>query len=217
MVTLRRISTLSTTALPALAVLVVGHNLVFLLAYGADFGRDLARTGDGPSWDETVRVVLAAAGLFGAAASWRVAHLVRLLRQLDPDCEAGLIPWRRYGRSLLGLWVRLLALSLVLFVVQENYERWSTGLGMPGLGILGGRVIFELIPVFALVSLVFAAVVALFTLGIETLEAMVARTRARRPIVSPAARRVAPEPIRRAISIIGRNLAGRAPPAAFPA
>jgi hypothetical protein len=42
-----RVLGLSLTAVPSLAALVIAHNLGFLLAYGADYGIALARTGHG--------------------------------------------------------------------------------------------------------------------------------------------------------------------------
>jgi hypothetical protein len=214
----RRVPSLVLTAVLTLAVLVVGHNLVFLLTYGSGSGVALVRTGHGNRWDETVRVVLAAEILLAAAATLRLAYLYRLVRRLSPGSVTGGLPVRGYVRALLPLWIGLFATSTLLFVLQENLEHWSAGLGLPGFGVLGSAAYVGPIPVFALVSLLVAGVGALFRWGVRTLESRIAasRTLALPPASSPR-RRFGPDPDRRATSILGRNLAGRAPPAPIPA
>ena len=205
-------------AVLVLAVLVVGHNVVFLLAYGPAYAAALAQTGHGDRWDETVRAVLAALGLLAAAASLRVAYLHRLVRRSAAGGGPDRLSARTYARSLLPLWARLFAMSVVLFVVQENYERVSAGLALPGLGVLGSTQILGPVPVFLLVSLAVAAVAALFRWGIAALEEQIAAGRARMPAVVWEPRpRFRTDPIRSASSVIARNLAGRAPPVPVPA
>ncbi len=214
----RRVPSLVLTAVLALAVLVVGHNLVFLLTYGSDSGVALARTGHGIRWDETVRLVLAAEGLLAAAATLRLAYLYRRVRRLSPGLVTGGLSVRGYVRALLPFWIGLFATSTMLFILQENFERWSAGVNLPGFGVLGSTSYVGPILVFALVSLFVAAVAALFRWGVTTLEARVAaaRTPARSVAPSPQ-RRFTLDPDRPATSILGRNLAGRAPPAPIPA
>jgi hypothetical protein len=214
----RRVPSLVLTAVLALAVLVVGHNLVFLLTYGSDSGVALAQTGHGSRWDETMRLVLGAEGLLATAATLRLAYLYRLVRLLRPGLVTGGLSARDYIRALLPLWIGLFATSTMLFILQENLERWSAGLNLPGLGVLGSASDVGPISVFALVSLFVAAVAALFRWGVTSLEARVAA--ARTPVRSAASspqRRFALDPRRPATSILGRNLAGRAPPAPIPA
>jgi hypothetical protein len=106
----------------------------------------------------------------------------------------------------------------MLFILQENFERWSAGLNLPGLGVLGPASYVGPISVFALVSLFVAAVAALFRWGVTTLEARVAAARTpARSVASSPQRRFALDPDRPDTSILGRNLAGRAPPAPIPA
>jgi multisubunit Na+/H+ antiporter MnhC subunit len=196
----------------ALAVLVAGHNLVFLLTYGPDYALALAGTGHDGRWNETVRAVLTAAVLVAAAGTLRLVYLYRLVRRLNADGWERLSR-RGYFRTLLQIWARLFAISTLLFLLQENYERWTVGLQLPGVGVLlsfdgAGPVV-----VFLLVSLVVGAVAALFEWGIAALEAQIAVGHLRpRAASSPLPRR-RPEPIRPSSSILGRNLAGRAPPA----
>ena len=214
----RRVSSLGFKTVLALAVLVVGHNLVFLLAYGPAYAAALAQTGHGSRWDETVRAVLAAVCLLTAAASVRVAYLHRLVRRSAAGGGPDRLSAGTYARALLPLWARVFAIAVVLFVVQENYERASAGLTLPGLGVLGSTQILGPVPVFLLVSLAVAAVAALFRWGIAALEEQIAAGRARLPAVAPEPRpRFRTDPIRSASSVIARNLAGRAPPAPLPA
>jgi hypothetical protein len=214
---LARISNYPAAAVLALAVMVVGHNLTFLIAYGSDYASKLASTGDGKSWDDTVAVILVAAVLLSAAACLRLAFLVRQVRTTSPYQRVGL-SGAAYLRTLLPVWLKLFAVSIVLFVLQENQERWSIGLAMPGLSVLGAVGPVSPILVFALVSLAFAAVVALFRVGIGCLEAIIAKARTRTwPGAQRPYRRGAPDPESAPASIIGRNLAGRAPPALVPA
>jgi hypothetical protein len=213
----RRVPGLVLTAVLTLAVLVVGHNLVFLITYGSGSGLALIRTGHGSRWDETVRVVLAAEILLAAAATLRLAYLYRMVRRLTPGFVGSDLSARGYVRALLPLWAGLFATSTLLFVLQENFEHWSAGLGLPGFGVLGSAAYVGPIPVFALVSLFVAAVAALFRWGVTTLEARVAAARRAVPSrATPPRRRLLTDPSRPATSILGRNLAGRAPPAPIP-
>lgn len=214
----RRVPGLLLSAMLALAVLVVGHNLVFLLTFGSEAGIALARTGHGSRWDETVLIVLTAEGLLATLAALRLAYLYRLVRRLGPHFATGGLSVRAYVRALLPFWLGLFATSTLLFVLQENVEHWNAGLSLPGLGVLGAADYVSPLPVFALVSLFVAAVAALFRWGVTTLEARIAagQTPGRLP-VSSAQRRLRTDPERPATSILGRNLAGRAPPAPIPA
>ena len=208
-----RISKYPSAALLALAAMVVGHNLTFLIAYGPDYASRIATTGDGKNWDDTVTFVLAAATLLPIIACLRMAFLLRQVRRAHPGHRVGLsIP--EYRRTLLPVWLKLFTASLVLFVLQENQERLGVGLTLPGLSVLGAVGSVSPVLVFALVSLAFAAVAALFRLGIGCLEAIIAKARTESWRGSP--RRQLPRasnPESAPVSIIGRNLAGRAPPA----
>jgi hypothetical protein len=210
---LARIPKYLPAAVLALAVMVVGHNLTFLIAYGSDYPSKLASTGDGKSWDDTVAFILVAAVLLATAACLRLAFLVRQVRTTYPYQRVGLSA-AAYVRTLPPVWLKLFTISIVLFVLQENDERWSVGLPLPGLSVLGAVGPVSPILIFALASLAFAAVVALFRLGIGCLEAIMAKAHtqpwrgAPRPYL-----RGAPDPESAPASIIGLNLAGRAPPA----
>ena len=218
----RRTRAVSLLALLALTVLVVAHNLVFLLAYGSDYRLALQQTGHGTRWDDTVRVVLIATALLVATATVRVAQLHLQLRALrpgfGPDAENRRLEVRPYVRSLLWIWVALFSAALLLFLVQENIERLSAGPNLPGLRVLFSADPVGPIPVFGVVSLFVAAVAALFRWGITVLEARVAAARLSACHPAHQARLIGrTDPVRPRPSILGRNLAGRAPPAPLPA
>jgi hypothetical protein len=209
----RSLRGLALSVATALVVLVTGHNLVFLLTYGADYGAALARTGHDSRWTETVQAVLLATSLLAAAAIVRIAYLFGLVQRLRPG-GGGRPNGRAFLRTLAQIWIKAFLVATILFVVQENYERWTVGLGLPGLSVLGSFDVAGPILVFLVVSLVVSAVAALFEWGITELEARIAAILGHRAqgVVYPVRRR-RPEPIRPSSSILGRNLAGRAPPA----
>jgi hypothetical protein len=201
----------------ALAVFVVGHNLYFLVRDGSGFGSDIARTGDGSSWNDTAWFVLAAAAFLAGLAIVRLAFLVREVLRSDLRQQVVRPSWSTYAHAVLPLWLKWFCASIPLFVLQENYERWSVGLALPGISVLGVAGPASPIFVFGLVSLLFALVVALFRLGIERLETMIAEARTRSWCGAPAVRRPGPTGEAVPASVIGRNLAGRAPPTLLPA
>jgi hypothetical protein len=206
-------SRLSSAAVLTLAVLVVGHNLTFLIRYGPDYASDLARMGDGTSWDDTARSVLIAAVLLATFAVLRLAFLLGRVRARNRDRRFGLSV-SAYVRMVAPVWARLFSAAFLLFVLQENYERWNLAQPLPGISFLGVIGPSSPILVFALVSLTFALVVALFRLSVDCLETIIAAARTRSLRGAPSRQPTGPtEPAPAAASVIGRNLAGRAPPA----
>lgn len=209
---------LSLTAVLSLAALVIAHNLVFLLTYGSDYGVALVRTGHDGRWSETVRVVLALVGLLLAAGAARLIWLARLVRRLGRTDYDRRPRVGAYVRALLPLWARVFAIAMLLYLVQENYERWSIGQSLPGLAVLDSSALVGPVQVFLLVSLAVAATGALFSWGIAALEALVEASRTRHPRSEESYRPRRPTDILvRASSLLGRNLAGRAPPLRLPA
>jgi hypothetical protein len=201
----------------ALAVFVVGHNLYFLIRYGSGYASEMARTGDGNSWDSTVGFVLVAAALLACLAAVRLGFLLRQVQSSDLRQQVAGLSATTYVHALVPIWLGLLSASIPLFILQENFERWSAGLPMPGLSVIGVIELKSPALVFALVSLAFALVVALFRLSIERLEALIARGRTRAWVHAPAIHRPGPAAVSIPASIISRNLAGRAPPQLLPA
>lgn len=201
----------------ALAVLVVGHDLYFLLRYGSGFASDIARTGDGDTWNATVWLVLAAAALLATVALLRLVFLLRQVRRFNLGERVAGLSGATYLRAVVPSWLKLLSASIALFVLQENFERWRAGLPMPGTSAIGTIEPRSPVLVFALVSLAFALVVALFRQSIDRLEALIAKARTRSWTRAPAFHRPIPSGESVLESVIGRNLAGRAPPQLLPA
>jgi hypothetical protein len=197
---------------------VVGHDLDFVLAYGSGYQGALARTGHDPHWEKAVLTVLAAGLLLAVVATARLIWLVRLVR-LASRIRAARSARRDLAsvpRLLALTWGRLFFVSLLLFILQENYERVSVGIALPGLAVLAPESGISPVVIFALVTLLVAAVAALFRWSIAALEERIAY--AKGASVPETADVQAPklEVPRPASSILGRNLAGRAPPFALP-
>ena len=195
-----------------LASLVLAHKLIFIAGYGARFGAVMEHTGHDHGW------TIAALTSVGLAASLLLVALRRLYQlrraarmagvETIPD-EPGL---RAFAGRWLGWWLALTLVTALLFVVQENLELASIGSALPGLGILSSAVYPHTIVIIPLVALGISLVAAL--LGWRT-SVLIARIQAARVQTRPGG---APElgrnePIdRRRGSILGRRLAGRAPP-----
>ncbi len=207
-----RLARLAPATITALGVLVVGHTIDFLLDYGPEYSWRLSARGDGQTWDATVIAVLAAVALLVIAASFRIGYLVLRLRRVDPDCPALRFSRTTYLTSVGRVWLRLFVASVPMFVIHENFEQWTAGLGLPGLYVLAGTGLVNPTLIFALVSLVFALIVGLFTVGMAFLEAAIGRAAARQSHGPAAVRRLSYDLERIPWSVIARNLAGRAPP-----
>ncbi len=215
MASLRRLITFLALTIVAL---VVAHDLVFLLTYGAGYDDALARSGHDGSWTMAVLVVLAAAiGLLGLA-TWRLYRLGVVARAVVPPTDRGRAPIAaEFGWPLVRLWWRLCAATTLLFVLQENLEHLRIGEALPGLSVLGSGEYSDAALVIALVTLAVATVGALFRWRRDLL---VARIAAARHTPYERADRVLP---RRATtrdgrpeSFVGRGRAVRAPPVAAP-
>jgi hypothetical protein len=194
-------------ALLALAVFVLGHDLLFLLAGGANYRAVLAASGHGSIWDITVMTVVgAAAGLTGLGLR-RLVVLSRLARGIDPvsaDAEHGVphLLWQT-----LRLWATILPIALLLLVANENLERAAIGVPLPGLGIIVAAG-----PIFAAVALAVAIVAALYGWRRDLLISRLAAARRTWLRSTTLHHPRLPWVDRRPGSIAGRRLAGRAPP-----
>jgi hypothetical protein len=200
-----------------LVSLVVAHDLVFLLTYGAGYEDALAQTGHDGSWATAVAVVLAAGiGLFGLA-TWRLYRLGVVARSIDPATRRHTSSAPGFGRRLFGLWWRLWAATTILFVIQENIEHQRIGEALPGLSVLGSGEYSDAALVIAVVTLAVAVVAALFRWRRDLLVARIASASERRharpgrTLPRPAATRDG-----RPESFVGRGLAVRAPPLPAP-
>jgi len=202
-------------AATALAGLVLAHNLIFLAGYGARFGQALAHTGHNDAWTLAVIVSLTLGSAILAAALWRVRGLRREALNAganrlptEPDAHAFLRRW-------LGWWIALALTIAVLFVVQENMELARIDRPMPGIGILASAAYPHSIAIIAAVALVVSLVAALLGWKIEILMARLRALTSTSPRTAVSA--IPPDDMieRRRGSILGRRLAGRAPPLEF--
>jgi hypothetical protein len=210
MASLRR--TLGLLAMSVVA-LVVAHNLVFLLAYGAGYEEALAHSGHGGAWTTAAAIVIAAGlGLVGLAL-WQLYRLGLVLRDV-PASEGSLdTDPRGFGRQLLGLWLRLTSATTFLFVLQENVERLRIGEAPPGLHVLGSAEYPNAILVIAAVALAVGFIGALFRWRRDALIARIAGARARWHGARRAVeRRETAWVERRHASIVVHQFPGRAPP-----
>jgi hypothetical protein len=212
-VTERRSRDLLTLAALSLAALVLGHDLIFLLTYGLDFGVAMQRTGHGAPWLVTVITAATVAGSMTALAARRLLALSRLARDLGrghAHVRGG--SWSDLGNQILRLWAPILVIGLALFVVNENLERVAIGMPLPGMVVLFGSAHAPTILVFALVALFVAAFGGLYRWRRDVLMARVVAVRAQWADRGPSVLRPRPWADRRRPSIISQRLAGRAPP-----
>jgi len=196
-----------------LVTLVVAHNLVFLLAYGAGYDEALAHWGHDGAWGTAVTGILAAGVALLGLGAWRLHRLGLVARALRPT-EGRLAPdVGHFGLGLAWLWLRLASATSILFVLQENFEHIRAGAGLPGLSVLGSAEYPRAALVIAGVALAVAIVGALFRWRRDLLIARIAaalRHLRRRP--AHAVRRPEADRDRRPGSLVGRSLAARAPP-----
>jgi hypothetical protein len=196
-----------------LVALVVAHNLVFLLAYGAGYDEALAHSGHVGAWGTAVAVVLAAAvGLLGLG-SWRIYRLGVVARNVAA-AQGGLRPGvLGFVRRLAGLWVRLAVATTLLFVIQENLEHQHVGEGLPGFAVLGSADYPNGALVTSVIALAVAFVVTLFRWRRDVLIARIGAARERwqgAPRTVPPGQAVWVE--HRHASIVVHQFSGRAPP-----
>jgi len=198
------------------AAFVLGHDLVFLLTYGAAYDAMLARTGHGEHWSITVAAVVGLAVALAVGCAVRLRALAGQARAL----EGGRGRWVGGSRADLGvavlrLWPRMAGLTVAIFVVNENLERLSAGLGLPGLTVLDSLGYVGTLAVLAGCSLVVAVLEALYRWRRDVLLARVraAAARSGRPAPSAAPRRL-PWVERRHAAVAGHRIVGRAPPRA---
>jgi len=196
----------------ALASLVLAHNLIFIAGYGSRFGAALAQTGHDHGWTVAALTSIGLAVSLLAVALQRLQQLRRTARgagAIRLPTEPGL---RAFARRWLAWWIALTLVTAVLFVIQENLEHAHIGTALPGLAVLASDAYPNAIAIILAVALGISLVAAL--LGWRS-SVLVARIAAMRPKArSEAAQSLGrPDPVdRRQGSILGRRLAGRAPP-----
>ena len=201
-------------AVTALASLVLAHNLIFIAGYGSRFGAALAHTGHDHGW------TVAALTSIGLAVSMLAVALTRLqqLRRTARGAGAMRLPTepglRAFASRWLAWWIALTLVTALLFVLQENLEHAHIRTGLPGLAVLASDAYPNAIAIIVAVALAISLVAAL--LGWRS-AVLIARIEAVRPTARSGAAQSLPGsgPLdRRQGSILGRRLAGRAPPLA---
>jgi hypothetical protein len=121
----------------ALVAVVLAHHAIYLASGESRAGSTMAAP-DGDSYWQSVELVVAfaAAGLVATASR----QLLRLRRQARRLRLGGIIVPEsdvlHLVRLFLPTWLRLTALTALLFLVQENVERWVVGAPIPGLNAL---------------------------------------------------------------------------------
>jgi uncharacterized membrane protein len=194
-----------------LAGLVLAHSLIFLAAYGASFSDAMSRTGHDHGWLSAAAAALTLGGSLLAAMAWRLHRLRRTARQAgavrlptEPGPVAFLKHWMVW-------WVALTVAVAVLFVIEENLELSRIGDQLPGIRVLASAAYPGAAGIIAAVTLVVSLLGALLGWEVDLLEG---RIRAARYQMHVGLTTIAPIDVidRRQGSILGRGLAGRAPP-----
>lgn len=207
-----RIGFMVRAVVTALASLVLAHNLIFIAGYGSRFGAVMARTGHDHGWTVAAITSICLAASLLAVAVRQLTHLRRAARGSGAVRLAGEPGLRAFAGLWLGWWIALTVATALLFVLQENMELARVGDTLPGLGILTSSAYPNATAIIVAVALGISFVAALLGWSSSVLTARIEAVRwVPRAGSTPALRM--PEPIdRRQGSILGRRLAGRAPP-----
>jgi hypothetical protein len=195
----------------ALAGLVLAHSLIFLAAYGATVADAMSRTGHDRGWLSAAAAALTLGGSLLAAMAWRLHRLRRTARHAGAvrlPAEPGPIAFLRHW---LVWWLALTVAIAVLFVIEENIELSRIGDQLPGIRVLASAAYPGAAGIIAAVALVVSLLASLLGWEVDLLEA---RIRAARQLVRSELGEIARVDVidRRPGSILGRGLAGRAPP-----
>jgi hypothetical protein len=199
----------------ALASLVLAHNLIFIAGYGSRFGAALVHTGHDHGW------TVAALTSIGLAVSLLAVALQRLqqLRRTARGASAIRLPTEPGLRAFASRWlawgIALTLVTAVLFVIQENLEHAHVGTALPGLAVLSSDAYPNAIAIILAVALGISLVAALLGWRSSVLVARIAGVRPRARTSAAPSFRVPEHVDHRPGSILGRRLAGRAPPLAL--
>jgi len=201
------------TAAMVLATLVLAHTLIFLAGYGATFGDAMAVTGHDHGWPMAAATALVLGATVLAATIWRFARLHRAAKLAGARPVDGEQGRGAFLRRWLAWWVGLTLATAFLCVLEENLELSRVGAHLPGIGVLASAAYPGATAVIGAVALLVSLLAALFGWKLQLLITRILALRAEiPPRAAPLFGRVAPVD-RRLGSIIGRRLAGRAPPA----
>jgi hypothetical protein len=196
-----------------LLTLVLAHNLVFVVGYGAAYREALSRSGHGGAWTTAVVMVLALGLGLLLAAAWRILGLTRQARALGPVAAAPQAQ-PNFLPGFVSLWARLALAGTALYTVQENIEHVRAGADLPGLAVLAPAGGPDTVVIVAAVAAGVALVGQLFRWRRAVLTARIAAARLRLPRAAASLPRPLQDAGRRPSSILGQRLAVRAPPLA---
>ena len=212
-----RLPSLAVLGALVLAALALSHELIYLIAHGIGEGyaQAMREGGHDRYWTSFLLVV---AVVTTALAVVTVTQW-RRLRRLAAAMRAGGLRVGDAGRSrflglLSPLWLRLSVAVVVTYVLQENIETASTGVGLPGLGVLAGEHAIAL-PILLAVSLLVAAVGALVGWRREIILARLREAARGRLRATPSVLRPAQTHERPAGTSERRRNGVRAPPSAI--
>lgn len=201
-------------AVTALASLVLAHNLIFIAGYGSRFGAVMAHTGHDHGWTVAALTSIGLAVSLLVVAVRRLQQLRRTARDagaLRLSTEPGL---PAFASRWLGWWVALTLVTALLFVLQENLEHARIGTTLPGVEVLWSAAYPSAIAIILAVALGLSLVAALLGWRSSVLVARISAARPRTSCAATPSRRLTEPVDRRQGSILGRRLAGRAPPLA---
>ncbi len=201
--------------LPALLVALafaLGHQIVYLIQYGANAGSALARTGHDGQWTFAVATIVSLATLLVIAAGVELRRLGARARsigeQVGPRGSLSAL-----ALDIVPLFFAVLLLSLALFLVVENLEYVSAGLEAPGATLLISPVHQETLIVFELVSFAVALVAGLYRWRRDVLIELIELAGRQAPLRRPDLWSKWPAVIVAPTIIVRARPPGRAPPA----
>ena len=201
-------------AVLVLFALFVSHDLIYIGQFG--MGEPLAAAmAAGGRHDYWVPVSL----VIGAAVAAVFLACIALMARLELQAPGR--PRRRirgpsYLDELGATWLRLFPTVALLFLLQENVERFFADGTIPGLSPIAGAGAADTLPILAATTFVLAALGSLVRWRIQVLEARItASTRTAYPPARAIRRPRRWASIAAAVAhgwILARGLAGRAPP-----
>lgn len=164
----------------ALASVVGGHELTYVLAHGLGSGYDQAMAAGGHDayWTSFLLTTGGVLLILAVAAALQLRRLGRLARnaRVNGLFVADQAP-ACFVHLLARTWLRVGLLASALFILQENIELWAAGQPVPFLDVVAGEHALAL-PILAAVSFLAAVVGALIGWRRLVLRSRIAAVRA---------------------------------------
>lgn len=145
-----------------LLTIVVAHELIYGLVYGAGDAYDAAMSGAGHGsyWASFALFVGGATVALALIVGAQVARLHRRAAAMASTNSRRTDDGPEFARILARRWIAVAAASIVAYVAQENLERVASGASAPGFATLAGEHLVAL-PVLLAVALAVAAAASL--------------------------------------------------------